>query len=192
MRKDKVRVVQYGCGLMSKVIMRYLHDHDVEIVGAIDVNPDLIGKDIGPYMGLDENLGIIISDDADQVLSSCAADVAIVTTFSYMKEMMPFLVQCAEYGINVITTGDEAIYPWNTSPMETNRLDRLAKEKGITIMGTGMQDIYWIAYPALMAAGCNQVEKIKGTISYNIEDYGLAGLDFSSAHLNFNEAREAG
>lgn len=43
-----------------------------------------------------------------------------------------------------------------------------------------------------MGAGCNQVEKIKGTISYSIEDYRLAGLDFSLAHLNFNEAREAG
>lgn len=61
---------------------------------AIDVNPDLIGKDIGPYMGFDENLGIIISDDADQVLSSCDVDVAIVTTFSYIRTMCKIWNQC--------------------------------------------------------------------------------------------------
>ena len=117
MRKDKVRVVQYGCGLMSKVIMRYLLDHDVEIVGAIDVNPDIVGMDVGRYIGLERDLNVVISDDSEAVLSSCDADIAIVTTFSYMKEMYPFLEECAKHGVNVITTGDEAIYPWNTSPM---------------------------------------------------------------------------
>ena len=41
------------------------------------------------------------------------ADVADCDNFFYMKEMYPFLEKCAEYGVNVITTGDEAIYPWN-------------------------------------------------------------------------------
>ncbi len=170
----KIRVVQFGCGKMSEVIFRYLKDHGAEIVGAIDNRPELQGIDVGDFANFGHKTGIKIEADAQKVFDNCDADIAIVSIFSYMPEMYPFLELCAKNGVNVITICEEAIYPWNTSPAETNRLDRLAKDYGITITGSGMQDIYWINLPYLVAGGVNKIEKVEGIVSYNVEHYGLA------------------
>ena len=171
----KVRVVQFGTGKMAVYTMRYVLEKGGEVVGAIDVNPNVIGKDIGTIIGK-ENMGVKVTalDEAEEMLKTIKPDIAIVTTMSLIKDVKDSLMLCARLGINAITTCEEAFFPWNSNPAVTKEIDDMAKQTGCTITGSGYQDIYWGQLITSIAGSTHKITKIKGSSSYNVEDYGIA------------------
>ena len=184
----KIRVVQYGTGKMSVYTMRYVYEKGAEIVGAIDVNPDVIGKDIGEIMGCEEKkIKVAHVSDAEKMLLETKPDVVIVTTMSLIEDVKDALMLCAKLGINAITTCEEAFYPANSNPNVTNAIDKLAKENNCTITGTGYQDIYWGELISAIGGSTHKITKIKGSSSYNVEDYGIALAKAHGAGLTLEE-----
>ena len=59
MKNTKIRAVQFGCGKMSQVLFKYMLDHGIEIVGAIDNNPNIVGQDVGDFAGLGYKTGVL-------------------------------------------------------------------------------------------------------------------------------------
>lgn len=190
MMLEKVRVIQYGCGKMGMVSLRYLYEKGAEIVGAIDANPALIGKDIGEVAGLGVKLNIPVRSDAEKVFNETDADVCIIMTKSLMTDTIDAFELAARHGVNAITTCEEAFYPWTTSPEITNRLDRLAKEHHCTLTGSGYQDVFWGNLITTLAGATHNIIRIDGKSSYNVEHYGIALAEVHGAGLSLEEFEE--
>ena len=184
----KIKVVQYGAGKMSVYTMRYVYEKGGEIVGAVDVNPDVIGKDIGEIMGGEaKGVKVVPLNEAQKMMGETKPDIAIVTTMSLLKDVEDALMLCAKLGINAITTCEEAFYPMNSNPVATKKIDEMAKKTGCTITGSGYQDIYWGQLISSIAGSTHKINKIVGSSSYNVEDYGIALAKAHGAGLTLDE-----
>jgi len=184
----KIKVAQYGVGKMSVYTMRYVYEKGAEIVGAVDINPDVIGKDIGEIMETDlKGVKVVSSEDAEQMLKETKPDICIVTTMSLLKDVENPLLLCARLGINAITTCEEAFFPANSNPDLTKQIDELAKANNCTITGSGYQDIYWGQLISSIAGSTHKITKIKGSSSYNVEEYGIALAKAHGAGLTIED-----
>lgn len=185
----KIKFVQYGCGKMAKYTIRYCIERGMECVGAFDVDESKFGTDAGEFAEI-ENLGVkieTVKQDMVKRLRETGADVAIVTTMSLIADCADALLACAGAGVNAITTCEEAFFPQNSNPNLFKEIDRLAKENGCTITGAGYQDVFWGNLIVTLAGATHKITKIKGSSSYNVEDYGIALARAHGAGLSMEE-----
>ena len=168
----RIKAIVYGVGAMNSVATRMMIEKGVDIVGALARSPEKVGKDLGEVAGLGYQTGVVVEDDPDRVLSTREADIAVIAVASYMSDMYEHLRRCAEHGVNAVTISEEALYPWNTAPMQTAELDKLARQNGVTITGTGHQDTYWVNLVSLVLGTSHRIETVTGRASWNVDDYG--------------------
>lgn len=173
--KRKVRVAQFGCGKMGKYLMKYTMESGGHLIGAFDRNPNAVGKDVGELIG-GEKTGVSVTDASsfESFLISEKPDCVVVATRSLIREVKDVLMTCAKHGINAVTTCDEALYPWNSSPVLTKEIHDMALEHGCTITSSGFPDLSYCHLVAASAGAAHNITKITGSAMYNVEDYGIA------------------
>lgn len=170
-----VRIVQYGLGPIgqasAKVILEKEATGLVELVGAIDIDPDKAGKDLASVLHLDEPTGLIISADAAQVFKDTDADVAIHTTSSFLDRVQDQLLLCAQAGVHVVSSTEELSFPFQRHPERATALDMVARQHGVVFLGTGVNPGFAMDALVLTATGvCTDVYRIR---SERIVDAGL-------------------
>ena len=186
---EKVKVVQYGCGKMSKYTMRYVLEKGGSVLAGFDINEEIIGKDINVILGGSKKFGakIYSVNELESQLKKLKPDVAIVTTMSLFRDCYDVLMTCAKCGVNAITTCEEAFYPANSAPKLTAEIDKVAKKNKCTITGSGYQDVSWGSLVTALTGTTESIKKIKGSSSYNVEDYGIALAKAHGAGLTLKE-----
>jgi hypothetical protein len=175
----RIRAIVYGVGTLGKTMTKLMVEKGVDIVGAIDPDLSKAGKDLGEVAELGFPLNVIINGNADAVLSEQRADIAVVAIFTDMGKMYPMFKKCIENGLNVITTAEEASYPWVSCPELASKLDKLARKHGVTITGCGNQDFYYVNVASLMTGACHEIESVTLVVKLNVDNFGPALVELA-------------
>jgi 4-hydroxy-tetrahydrodipicolinate reductase len=161
----KVKVALFGVGVIGSMVAKFLLGKEgIDIVCAIDVAKDKVGKDLGEVLGIGKKIGTKVSDDVAVQLSQTRPDIAVHTTSSFLKSTYTQIASIVKHGVNVVSTCEELSYPHATEPELAEKLDKLAKKHDVTILGTGINPGFLMDTLIItLTAPCQKVEKIEAS-----------------------------
>jgi len=162
---EKIKVISYGVGAVGGFIAKFLLEKEgVEIVGAVDVAKNKVGKDVGEVLGLKQNVGVKISESIESVLKKTKADIVIHATSSFLKDTYPQIASILKHGVNVISTCEELSYPYFSERKLAEELDDLARKHDATVLGTGINPGFLMDTMVItLTSACEKIEKIEVT-----------------------------
>jgi 2,4-diaminopentanoate dehydrogenase len=137
-REGGIPVVIMGLGEIGRAIaLAALSRPGLQIVGAVDPSPKLAGKALAEVLGAAAP-GIVVSADASRPLRAARGGVVLHATGSRFEVILPQLRAAVSAGASVVSCCEELAWPWLHHEAEAERLDRLCEEKGVAVVGTGV------------------------------------------------------
>ena len=157
-----LRVLIYGVGPIGALLARYALRKGYEITGAVDIDPEKVGKDLGDVIGLDEKLGVIVQKDPDKAFEPVKPDIVLHATTSWLDKALPQIVLSIKKGANVISTCETLSYPYYRYPWLAELLDNYARRHEVTVLGTGINPGFLLdTLPAILSLPHIQVDHIR-------------------------------
>jgi 4-hydroxy-tetrahydrodipicolinate reductase len=162
MAQKIIRVIQYGLGPIGIETAKLVTKKSgMEIVGAVDISKDLVGKDLGEILGLNRKLGVAVTDNAKSLFAGTQADAVLHTTGSRIRKIYPELEEIIRAGLNIVSSSEELLFPLDENTELSQRVDALAKKHGVTVLGAGVNPGFVMdALPLFMTAVCQDVRKV--------------------------------
>jgi 4-hydroxy-tetrahydrodipicolinate reductase len=151
-------------GPLGRKIAQYMMERskNVKVVGAIDTDPELIGKSLKEVCGFEKRSPIKIVGSLKELPDTAKPQVALITTVSDMPRITKQVEEYAAAGLHVVSTCEELSFPWKAAPKWANKIDKFAKKKKVAVLGTGINPGFLMDFlPTTMTALSQRVDKVK-------------------------------
>lgn len=157
-----IRTLHYGLGPIGAAILKQVAGRPgFKVVGAVDVDPNKIGRDVGDLVGLPKRLGVKVSGDAVKALKATKPDVVVHCTSSSIKKVMPEIEAILKTRTPIVSTTEELLYPDYTHVRQGRQIDAWAKKAKVGVVATGVNPGFTMdALPIMLTAVCERVDRI--------------------------------
>ena len=185
---QNVKVIIWGLGAMGGGMAdMLLKKKGVDIVGVIGRGAKL-GKSMYDFIKTErgDRPDVLIQSE-DELLKEKAADVVLLCTDSFTKEAFPRIKRIIENKMNVVSSAEEMAYPQAQSPELAKEIDRLAKENGVTVLGTGINPGLLVV---LMTGCCEEVDHIVSRRVNSLSPFGPVVMHEQGIGITVDEFKE--
>ncbi len=181
-----VKAAIWGFGAMGSGVAKVLlRKKGIEITGVCDIHPDRVNKSIFELLGMErkDHNDVVVNPSIEQAI--LGADICVIATDSFTKKAFPKIKFAAEQGVNVICTAEEMSYPKAQSSELAEQMDKIAKDNGVTILGTGINPGLMMDLLAICLSGCmTDVEEVMCKRVNSLSPFGPAVMEEQGVGLS--------
>jgi 2,4-diaminopentanoate dehydrogenase len=158
-----IEVLHVGLGPIGAAVARQVADRKgFRIVGAADIDPAKVGRDLGAVIGADRTLRIKVSGDVRKAIKSSKPDVVVLCTSSSLKGVLPQMEEILRLRVPIVSTTEELAYPTKGNMRYARAIHELARKARVAVLGTGVNPGFVMdALPITLTGVCEQVDSIR-------------------------------
>jgi len=162
-RRGPIRVLHFGLGPIGAAVVRQCAERrGFRIVGAVDIDPAKVGRDLGDVAGVGRALKVKVSNDARKAIKSAKPDVVVLCTQSSLKNVLPQMEAILKLKVPIVSTTEELAYPTRENMKYARALHAMAKKARVAVLGTGVNPGFTMdALPITLTGVCERVESIR-------------------------------
>ena len=188
----EVKVIIWGLGAMgSGIADMLLKKEGVEIVGVVGRGAKL-GKSMYDYIKTPRgDRPDVIIGPPEEVIKEGSADVVMLCTDSFTRSAFDRIKFILERKINCITSAEEMAYPQAQEPELARQLDEIAKENGVSVLGTGINPgLIMDLLVVVMTGCCEEVEHITARRVNSLSPFGPAVMKEQGIGITVEEFKK--
>jgi 4-hydroxy-tetrahydrodipicolinate reductase len=172
-----IRVMHVGLGPIGVAVARQVVARKgLQVVGAVDIDPRKVGRDVGEAIGIGRTLRIKVTSDIGKTIKASRPDVAVLCTSSSLAAVMAQFEEVLKHKIPIVTTTEEAAYPSPRNRRLARRLDEAARKAKVAVLGTGVNPGFTMdALPIALSAVCERVDSVE---VWRVQDARIRRLPF--------------
>jgi len=158
-----IKVLHVGLGPIGSGAARQVAARKgMKIAGAVDTDPQKIGRDLGEVAGLERPLRIKVSADVRKAIRSAKPDVVLLCTSSSLKQVMDQMETILRLKVPIVSTTEELSYPTKPNMRYARAIHQLAKKSKVAVLGTGVNPGFVMdALPIMLTGVCERVDAVR-------------------------------